>query len=134
MLWASGWREERIVAIILASKVRPKLTGHDWPRIESWSEGLENWEHVDHLGGAITGHLLAEEPSLFGRVEALSLSENPWRRRLALVTLIVAFREDERWRPELESMAARLRTDKHALVRRAVVWARDRLQKDHLHG
>jgi len=126
--------EEQIVAIVLASKVRPRLSGADWGRFEAWSNHLENWEHVDHLAGAITGGLLAEEPPLFGRVEALSLSTNPWQRRLALVTLIEEFREDERWRPELESMAARLRTDKHALVRRAVVWARDRLQKDHMHG
>ena len=31
-------------------------------------------------------------------------------------------------------MAERLRTDQHPLVRRAVVWARDRLAKDHLDG
>jgi 3-methyladenine DNA glycosylase AlkD len=133
-LWATGWREERIVAIILASKARPRLTAHEWPRFDAWSADLENWEHVDHLAGALTGRLLAEEPSLFGRVEALSLADNPWQRRLALVTLIEAFRIDETWRAELESMAARLRTDKHALVRRAVVWARDRLKKDHMHG
>ena len=31
-------------------------------------------------------------------------------------------------------MAERLQKDTHPLVRRAVVWARDRLQKDHLDG
>jgi hypothetical protein len=31
-------------------------------------------------------------------------------------------------------MAERLRKDPHALVRRAVVWARDRLTKDHRDG
>jgi 3-methyladenine DNA glycosylase AlkD len=133
-LWNTGWREERIVAIILASKARPRLTAHEWPRFEAWSAGLENWEHVDHLAGALTGRLLAEQPSLFACIESLSLSDNPWQRRLALVTLIEAFRLDEAWRAELQSMAARLRTDKHALVRRAVVWARDRLKKDHLNA
>jgi 3-methyladenine DNA glycosylase AlkD len=78
--------------------------------------------------------MLAAEPGLAAEVEALSQSENPWQRRLALVTLIVAFRHDGAWRPRLEVLAERLRTDKHPLVRRAVVWARDRLTKDHLGG
>jgi 3-methyladenine DNA glycosylase AlkD len=60
------------------------------------------------------------------------LSANPWQRRLALVTLIVAFMKGGVFRDELSSMGDRLEKDEHPLVRRAVVWARDRLRKDHL--
>jgi 3-methyladenine DNA glycosylase AlkD len=62
------------------------------------------------------------------------VSENPWQRRLALVTLIVAFMKGAMFRDELTAMADRLQKDKHPLVRRAVVWARDRLKKDHLNA
>ena len=56
-------------------------------------------------------------------------------RRLAIVTTIVAFQKGgESWRAPLESMAERLRGDKHPLVKRAIVWANDRLGRDKTHG
>jgi 3-methyladenine DNA glycosylase AlkD len=131
-LWATGWREERLVAIALLNTKR-MLDVVDWPRLEAWSESIDNWEQVDHLSD-VTGKLLAARPALFIRVNALDESANPWQRRLALVTLIVAFRQDAAWRDELSAMAERLSKDPHALVRRAVVWARDRLKKDHIGG
>jgi hypothetical protein len=50
------------------------------------------------------------------------------------VTLIAAFRKGGMFREELAAAADRLQKDPHPLVRRAVVWARDRLKKDHLDG
>ena len=132
-LWATGWREERLVALMLAERARPRLTTAEWPRLDAWSAGIDNWEQVDHLA-EVSGDMLIAQPKLLARVKTLSLSENPWQRRLALVTLINAFHDDPAWRDQLVSMAARLKSDKHPLVRRAVVWARDRLAKDHLNG
>jgi 3-methyladenine DNA glycosylase AlkD len=197
-LWATGWREERIVAISLVAGSKPMLAAVQWDRIEAWSRDIDNWEHVDHLAG-VTGRLLIANPSLLPRNEALASSDSPWQRRLALVTLIVAFMKSpqprcEPWsaakgeasgharsapprdeiraplstqgegpgvglapprpstkpalipisetpqrgaglyRVPLASMADRLKNDKHPIVRRAVVWARDRLGKDDLDG
>jgi 3-methyladenine DNA glycosylase AlkD len=129
-LWAAGWREERIVAIALVEGSKSMLRAVDWERLERWSADLENWEHVDWLAG-ITGRLLIADLSLLPRVKAWEASENPWQRRLALVTLIVAFMKGGVFRDELQEMAGRRRKDTHPLVRRAVVWARDRLKKDH---
>ncbi len=132
-LWSTGWREEACVAIGLIAHSPRLIAALPWTVIERWSSQIENWEHVDWLAG-VTGRLLIERPALLLRVKALSRGDHPWQRRLALVTLIVAFMkaEDGRWRAELASMAEALRQDKHPLVRRAVVWARDRLAKDHL--
>jgi 3-methyladenine DNA glycosylase AlkD len=129
-LWAAGWREERIVAIALVEGSKAMLRAVDWERLERWSADLENWEHVDWLAG-VTGRIVIADPSLLPRVMALESSENPWQRRLALVTLIVAFMKGGVLREELEAMADRRQKDPHPLVRRAVVWARDRLKKDH---
>jgi 3-methyladenine DNA glycosylase AlkD len=103
----------------------------DWPRLERWSRDLENWEHVDGLAGVI-GRVLIADSALLTKVKALETSQNPWERRLALVTLIVAFMKGAIFREELADMSNRLSKDPDKLVRRAVVWARDRLQKDHL--
>ena len=130
-LWSSAWREERIVAIALIEGSKPMLAAVDWPRLERWSQDLENWEHVDWLAG-VTGRLLIADRTLLPEVRTLEMSENPWQRRLALVTLIVAFMKGAIYREELSDMANRLSKDPDKLVRRAVVWARDRLRKDHL--
>jgi 3-methyladenine DNA glycosylase AlkD len=132
-LWATGWREERIVAIALIEGSKELLRAAGWEQMERWSEDLENWEHVDWLAG-VTGRMLIADRTLLNEVKTLESSENPWQRRLALVTLIVAFMKGGMFREELTEMAARRQKDPHALVRRAVVWARDRLKKDHLDG
>ena len=130
-LWATGWREERIVAISLIAGSKALLRAGDWDRLERWSGDIDNWEHVDHLAD-LTGRLLIADASLLPRTLVLESSDNPWQRRLALVTLIVAFMKGNVYRDELAAMSDRLQTDKHPLVKRAVVWARDRLKKDHL--
>jgi 3-methyladenine DNA glycosylase AlkD len=132
-LWATGWREERIVAIALIGGSKAVREVVRWEQLEVWSADIDNWEHVDHLAD-VTGRLLIADASLLPRVETLELSENPWQRRLALVTLIVAFMKGGVYREELTSMGDRLQKDKHPAVRKAVVWARDRLRKDHLDG
>jgi 3-methyladenine DNA glycosylase AlkD len=132
-LWSTGWREERCLAIQLAGARRDVLGQIEWPQIDRWSADVDNWEHVDHLSD-VTGRMLVERPELLEDLRLFESSDNPWERRLALVTLIVAFRRDASWRTELESMAERLRQDKHPLVHKAGVWARDRLGKDHLDG
>ncbi len=132
-LWATQYREERIVAIALAGGTKAMLAAVRWDQIEGWSRDIDNWEHVDHLAG-VTGQLLISDPALLSRLMSLEISKNPWQRRLALVSLIVAFMKGAIFRDELAAMSDRLQKDKHPLVRRAVVWARDRLQKDHLNG
>jgi 3-methyladenine DNA glycosylase AlkD len=130
-LWATGWREERIVAITLIANSKAVLAAVDWDRLERWSRDIDNWEHVDHLAG-VTGRLLISDPRRLLRAKKLEASESPWQRRLALVTLIVAFMKGGLFKDDLQSMAERRAKDEHAIVRRAVVWAHDRLHKDHI--
>jgi 3-methyladenine DNA glycosylase AlkD len=130
-LWATRWREERLVAIDLIKATKAARESVDWERLERWSADIDNWEHVDHMAD-LTGRLLIADPSLLARAKALEASENSWQRRLGLVTLIVAFMKGGVFRGELTAMAERRSKDSDKLVRRAVVWARDRLQKDHL--
>jgi 3-methyladenine DNA glycosylase AlkD len=133
-LWATGWREERIVAITLAGRAKPALTSAEWPPFVVWSEDIDNWEHVDHLAG-VTGRMLIAEPGMLSRVETLAGSESGWQRRLSIVTIIVAYQQaGETWRGALEASVERLRSDKHPLVKRAIVWANDRLKKGRANG
>jgi 3-methyladenine DNA glycosylase AlkD len=104
-----------------------------WDRLERWAHDIDNWELVDHMAD-VTGRLLIADQGLLPRARDLTLGEHPWKRRLGVVTLIVAFSKGGIFREELAETAKRLEKDPHPLVRRAVVWARDRLRKDHLDG
>jgi 3-methyladenine DNA glycosylase AlkD len=133
-LWATGWREERIVAITLLGRAMPSLAADAWPRLVAWSADIDNWEHVDHLG-TLTGSMLIANPEMLLDVEALASCDSGWQRRLSIVTVIVAFqRAGEAWRGPLEAMIARLKDDKHPLVKRAIVWAKDRLKRGGANG
>jgi 3-methyladenine DNA glycosylase AlkD len=122
-LWATGWREEMLVAVMLLSRSKEAMELVAWEVIERWSGQIENWELVDNLAGGVTGPLLRERPSLRKEVASLAGSAHSWQRRLAVVTLIEATRKDPSWAPELQGLAAKLRSDRGPTMRKAVAWA-----------
>jgi 3-methyladenine DNA glycosylase AlkD len=122
-LWATSWREEMLVAVMVLSRSKAAMEIVSWDLVEHWSGQIENWEHVDNLAGDVTGPLLRERPALRNEVAALAGSAHSWQRRLAIVTLIEAARKDPSWRPELQALAAKLRTDRGPTMRKAVAWA-----------
>jgi 3-methyladenine DNA glycosylase AlkD len=128
-LWASTWREERIVAMQIVARCRPLLEALPWEVIARWSSQIDNWEHVDHLATSITSVMLARRPELLADVEALSTSGHSWQRRLSIVTLLVAAHRDPSWRQELERVTSRLESDRGATMRKAVTWAKKILRE-----
>jgi 3-methyladenine DNA glycosylase AlkD len=123
-LWATGWREEMIAAVMLIARSRSAMEALSWESIERWSEQIDNWEHVDSLAGEVTGPLLRQKPELRSDVAKLGSSAHSWQRRLAIVTLIVAVRTDASWQPELEAMTSSLQGDRGPTMRKALDWAR----------
>lgn len=123
-LWATTWREERIVAMQIVARRRTLLESLSWELIERWSAGIDNWEHVDHMATALTSVMLAKRPELLSNIEALSFSERSWQRRLSIVTLLVAAHRDSSWRDALARVTTRLENDRGPTMRKAVVWAK----------
>jgi len=76
----------------------------------------------------ISGRMLEVQPRLLGRVESLANNINPWLRRFALVTLIVAARDDA-WLGALSRLSERLSHDYDPYVKKAAALAKDRLKK-----
>jgi 3-methyladenine DNA glycosylase AlkD len=127
MLWATGWREERLLALELVRRSEDALDAVDFEWFRRLSGEVDNWEVIDHMAEA-TAHMLQRQPRLLQRVESLTYSDSPWQRRLALVTMIVAGR-DFAWRPALERFTERMSKDPHPAVKKAVTWARRELKK-----
>jgi 3-methyladenine DNA glycosylase AlkD len=123
-LWASGWREERIVAIALLARSKAARAQLGWEVIERWSAGIDNWELVDNMALLLTGPMLVARPELQAQVEGFGSSDHVWQRRLAIVTLIEAARDDACWLPRLQAMTERLKGDRGPTMRKAVDWGR----------
>jgi 3-methyladenine DNA glycosylase AlkD len=123
-LWATGWREEGIVAMIVLSRSKDALQTLPWSSIEAWSARFENWEHVDNTAMLVTGAMLQLRPDLIDEVGAMAGSAHVWQRRLAIVTLLVATRHDASFASQLEAMTQRLTGDRGPTMRKAVAWAR----------
>jgi 3-methyladenine DNA glycosylase AlkD len=99
-----------------------------WSTIVAWSAAIDNWEHVDNLAG-LTGRMLVTRPQLLDDLLRLAESEHVWQRRLAVVTLIEAARDDPAWLPQLETLAEQLRGDRGPTMRKALDWARRTVRK-----
>jgi 3-methyladenine DNA glycosylase AlkD len=128
-LWATTWREERIVAMQIVAGSKALVASLPWEVIERWSGQIDNWEHVDHLASEVTGPILVGRPQLIEDVERLAGSEQSWQRRLAVVTLIVASRRDAGWAPRLAAMVGRLQGDRGPTMRKAIDWGRKTLRE-----
>ena len=128
-LWRTGWREERILGLAILARRKAALAAVDWATIERWSAEIDNWEHVDNMAGLLAGPMLVQRPQLVSSVLTLAASPQVWQRRLAIVTLIEAAREDSAWLPELHAIAEQLKGDRGPTMRKAVDWARRTAQK-----
>ncbi len=126
-LWGTTWREERLFAIELIKSHKDAREQVDLDLLRRWASEADNWELIDQMA-EISGRLLQVQPRLLGRIEAMAGHINPWLRRFALVTLIVAGRDDA-WVGALNRMTERLSHDGDSYVKKAVTWGRDRLKK-----
>jgi 3-methyladenine DNA glycosylase AlkD len=127
-LWDVGWREERLLAINILNRRKAAMESLPWSTIGAWSAAIDNWEHVDNLAG-LTGRMLVTRPQLLDDLLRLAESEHVWQRRLAVVTLIEAARDDPAWLPQLETLAEQLRGDRGPTMRKALDWARRTVRK-----
>jgi 3-methyladenine DNA glycosylase AlkD len=127
-LWDVGWREERLLAINILNRRKAAMESLPWSTIVAWSAAIDNWEHVDNLAG-LTGRMLVTRPQLLDDLLRLAESEHVWQRRLAVVTLIEAARDDPAWLPQLETLAEQLRGDRGPTMRKALDWARRTVRK-----
>jgi hypothetical protein len=132
LLWSTGVREDQIAALALIFFHRRAREVVDYGGLESWSREIESRELIDHMA-ALTGRKLEMTPRLHGTVRNLITSDNPYQRRLALMTLVVASR-DPAWEPGLAAMIERLSGDSDPVVQDAAERARARLARMKSHA
>lgn len=116
-LWASGWREARLLA---SFSDEPRLVTE--AQALSWAEDFDSWEIVDHAAD-----LFADSPGAERLVEVFAADEREFVRRAAFAVIAWAAVHRKKapdeyflvWLPLIERHA----TDSRNYVRKAVNWA-----------
>lgn len=88
--FASGCREEMLLAVFLFARFKRQLTSEHWAVLDRWIEGIDNWETCDQLAMGVAGEIIAgaqgsEQARFINDLRKWVNSTNPWRRRFAVV-------------------------------------------------
>jgi 3-methyladenine DNA glycosylase AlkD len=123
-LWATEWREERIVAIAILARRKEAPAVVDWQLLDRRSAGIDTWELVDNLASMLSGPDLGRTPASYRDSRVLRPTRwsgvavwpsSPSSRPPATTSLAAR---------KLRAMAAALKGDRGPTMRKAVEWAR----------
>jgi 3-methyladenine DNA glycosylase AlkD len=126
-LWKSNVFEERLFGLHVLLAFRGLLGEREWVLLNEWEEDVDNFALADWIAH-VRGWLLRRYPERVSTLLAWCHSENVWKRRSAVVSLLVIEPEEKGHgqiavpaRQALRVIEALL-TDKDPMVQKAVVW------------
>lgn len=86
-LWSSSVFEARLMALQLMFAKSDLIDAHLWNMLEHWNNNVDNWVLADWLGH-IKAVAIYKVPSLITSLAPWLMSDDRWRRRSALVSLV----------------------------------------------
>ncbi len=118
-LWTSLVREHRITGIYILGMFPNMIEKLSWNVLERWIMYLVDSEGCDILGIEVVGKNVVAHPQRHFRLEELADAEDPWHRRLAIISTLPFLRQSEPDPTFCYSIAKILLGDKEANVRKA---------------
>lgn len=87
-LWNSGNHEEMSLALYLLGNLKKQFSLETWDFLfkNAKIEKAKSWDHIDEISSHITGEIFLKFPNLQPEIKQLSISRNPWMRRLSIVS------------------------------------------------
>ncbi len=85
-LWNSGNHEEMSLAMYILGLYKKEFSLETWDFLMKRVEKAKSWDHIDELSSHIIGEIFLNNPSLQTKMKELSVSRNPWMRRLSIVS------------------------------------------------
>ena len=87
-LWYSGNHEEMCLALYLLGNLKKQFSLETWDFLfkNNKIEKAKSWDHIDEISSHITGEIFLHNLNLQPEIKQLSLSRNPWMRRLSIVS------------------------------------------------
>jgi 3-methyladenine DNA glycosylase AlkD len=93
-IWDRIWWESdcfEVLALALAwfeDRRRTSFLPSQWGQLRKWSGKIDNWAHSDALSNLYARILEQDSTLVYPTLEEWSASENPWLRRLSIVSLL----------------------------------------------
>jgi 3-methyladenine DNA glycosylase AlkD len=119
-LWALPEREYQYVAVDLLRRQNKQLAAGDLPALEALVQAKSWWDTVDGLAPTI-GAIVAREPQLVSRMDALIGAPNFWMRRIALLHQLDWKEKTDASR--LFDYCLHCANDPEFFIRKAIGWA-----------
>ena len=119
-LWALPAREYQYVAVDLLRRENRRLSAGDLPALEALVQDKSWWDSVDGLAVTI-GSIVAREPQLVGRMDALIRAPDFWLRRIALLHQLDWKQDTDAAR--LFAYCLRCADEREFFIRKAIGWA-----------
>ena len=117
-LWASGYHEARLLAVLVADPKQSELT-----LIEQWLGDVVSWDLCDHL----CNNLMVKLPACVAHIPTWAADEREFVRRAAFALIVNDVMHNKQRDPEqIEcyfSLLRRYANDDRLYVRKAVSWA-----------
>jgi len=86
-LWSSKNHEEMSLALFLLENHKKNYSLEMWTFLKPRLEKAKTWDHIDQLSSHTVGEILAQNfQTLYPEMKELSVSRNPWMRRLSIVS------------------------------------------------
>ena len=119
-LWALPEREYQYVAVDLLRQHHKRLKRSDLPALEGLVQEKSWWDSVDGLAVS-SGKLVAREPDLVNRMDALIDAPDFWLRRIALLHQLD--RKEKTDTARLFDYCLRCADEREFFIRKAIGWA-----------
>lgn len=92
-IWNEIWFNSSYFEVMTAAAMyyglqRETIDPDTWPTLSMWSRRVDNWAHADQLANIYSFLLAQESAGVYAQIKEWNASDNQWRRRISLVSLI----------------------------------------------
>jgi 3-methyladenine DNA glycosylase AlkD len=125
-----GVFEVAVVGDYMLTRMKRHLTPGHFDTFDGWVDTLSNWANTDGMCTGLISETVRKDPKLVERLLDWTNSENRWRRRAAVVSLVPIARKGEMLN-DVFRLADRLMEDPDDMVQKGVGWLLKEASKRH---
>jgi 3-methyladenine DNA glycosylase AlkD len=125
-----GVFEVAVVGDYMLTRMKGYLTPRHFDTFDGWVDTLSNWANTDGMCTGLISETVRKDPKLVERLLDWTNSENRWRRRAAVVSLVPIARKGEMLN-DVFRLADRLMEDPDDMVQKGVGWLLKEASKRH---
>ncbi|MBL7147783.1 MAG: DNA alkylation repair protein [Nanoarchaeota archaeon] len=118
----SGYFEEGIIAFTLMTYFKKRFDKNTFKLFETWVDKyVHNWAWCDFLSSDLIAACISNNPEIIKELKKWTSSENKWKKRSAVVSLVPHARRG-RFLPEIFEISLKLIPIRDNMVEKGVGW------------